>query len=293
MYYIVYGLFYVLSLLPWRVLYLLSDFFYLIVYYIVGYRKEVVMNNLSIAFPDKTLAERKKIAKEFYQQFTDTFIEVFKLISISEKELNKRFTADYSVINNIHSSGKNVQLLVGHFFNWEFANLAYSNNLLYKFLGVYMPIQNKVFDKIFYNYRKKFGTVLIPATEFKKNFSAYSKEQYCLALVGDQNPGGPENAYWTSFFGRMTPFVKGPERSAKFDNTAVVLCNFYKIKRGYYRSDLKLLSEEPKTLPHGEITKQLAAFIEETVRQHPSGYLWSHKRWKYQFDEGKHSNLVV
>jgi len=105
MYYIVYGLFYLLSLLPWRALYILSDFFYLIVYYVVGYRKEVVMNNLAIAFPDKALAERKKIAKEFYQQFTDTFIEVFKLISISEKELNKRFTADYRVINNVFSSG--------------------------------------------------------------------------------------------------------------------------------------------------------------------------------------------
>jgi len=293
MYRVAYGIFYLLSLLPWRVIYLISDFFYLLVYYVFKYRKKIVMGNLLIAFPEKPDKERVKIAKGFYKQFVDNFIEVIKLISISSEELDKRFKADYETINNIYPSGKNVQILLGHFFNWEFANLAYAKNLKYNFIVVYMPIENKIIDRIFKKMRLRFGTKLVPATDFRKNFAVHSKEQYSLILVGDQNPGNPDNAYWYPFFGKPVPFVKGPEKSSKYDNTAVVLTNFYRIKRGYYQSESKILTLHPKTLPEGEITKQMVAFIEETVKQHPSGYLWSHRRWKWEYDDRKHEKLLI
>src|ERR1700739_2908177 len=123
MYYLVYGFFYLLSFLPWRILYIISDGVAFLLYHIIGYRKDVILNNLQIAFPEKTLAERKKITKEFYKDFTDNFLEVIKFISLSEEELNKRFVCDYRPINNLYDSGVNVQLVLGHFFNWEFANL--------------------------------------------------------------------------------------------------------------------------------------------------------------------------
>jgi len=292
MYSIVYGLFYLISLLPWRVIYIISDFIAFLLYYIIRYRKPVVMGNLLIAFPEKTQAERIKIAKQFYRQFTDNFLEVIKFISISEKELNRRFISDYSVLNDLYDSGKNVQMVLGHFFNWEFANLAYANNVVYPFVVVYMPIENKIFNKIFYNMRKRFGTHLVAATNFRKEFFPYSKERFCLVLVGDQNPGGPDAGYWTPFFGKMAPFVKGPEKGAKVNNTAVVMCNFYPIKRGYYKNELILLTTEPRNLPEGEITKAMVSFVEESLRRHPANYLWTHKRWKHQFDE-KYRHLVI
>jgi KDO2-lipid IV(A) lauroyltransferase len=293
MYYIVYGFFYLLSLLPWRVLYIISDGIYLILYYVIGYRKDVVKNNLLIAFPEKTEAERTQIMKNFYKGFVDTFIETIKLFSISGEELNKRFVCNFEVVNDLYKTGKKVQLHSGHFFNWEFANLAYSHNLVYTLLTVYMPIKNKIFNRLFIYMRKRFGAELLPATEFSKKFIGYAKQQYCLALVADQNPGGPDNAYWTKFFGKMTPIVKGPERGAKVADTAIVMCNFYKVKRGYYKSELKLLTTEPQAWPQGEITKQMIAFIEDTVRKHPSNYLWSHRRWKWEFDEKKYGKMVV
>ena len=293
MYYLVYAFFYIMSLLPWRVMYIISDFIYLIVYYVVGYRKDIVMNNLLIAFPEKTFEQRKKIAKEFYKIFTDSFIEIFKLMFITKEELNKRITANYEVINNLYESGKNVQLLSGHFFNWEFANLVYAINLKYTFMGVYAPLSNKTLDKIFYKYRKKFGTILIPSNDFKNTFQKNNKLQYCIALVGDQNPRNIEKAYWTKFFGRMTPVVMGPERSAKFENTAVVVANFYRVKRGYYRSECKLLTIEPSSMQHGEITKQYLLFIEESVKKNPAGYLWSHRRWRHEFDKEKYASQVI
>lgn len=273
-------------------MYLISDFIAFILYYVIGYRKKVVLSNLQIAFPEKPEKDRSDIAKQFYRQFTDNFIEVIKFLSISKKELNRRFVCDYSVINDLYSSGKNIQLLLGHFFNWEFANLAYASNLMYPFVVVYKPIENKIFSKLFYHMRRRFGTHLASADNFRKDFSQLSKDRFCLVLVGDQNPSHPDQAYWTPFFGRMTPFVKGPEKGAKLYNTAVVMCNFYPVKRGYYKSEIKLLTTEPRSMPDGAITRQMITFVEDSLRHHNSNYLWSHKRWKHEFGE-KYKHLVL
>lgn len=289
----VYGFFYLLSLLPWWLLYAISDAVYIVIFYIAGYRKDVVIMNLQIAFPEKSASERDQIMKEFYRNFVDNFIETIKLLSISGEELNRRFVCNFEVVNDLYKTGKKVQLHSGHFFNWEFANAGYAHNFIYPLLTVYMPINNKVLDRLFLRLRKRFGAILIPATQFSKAFQPYAKQQYCLGLVGDQNPGGPDHAYWTKFFGKMTPFVKGPERGAIVGDTAIVMCNFYKIKRGYYRSDLVLLTTEPRSMPPGEITRRMVAYVEATIRQHPSNYLWSHRRWRWEYDETKYGELVV
>ena len=293
MYYIVYGFFYVFSLLPWRFFYLLSDGISFLLFAVFKYRREVVLQNLAIAFPEKTKEEHLKIAKQFYRDFTDHFLESIKLISISKKELNKRFQCDYSPMNDLYDSGLNITLLSGHFFNFEFANTAYAINMRYPFVGVYMPLSNKIFDQLFYTIRTRFDTNLVAATHFKKEFSVYAKGRYVLGLIGDQNPGNPGNSYWTNFFGRMTCFVKGPEKGARYNKNAVILCYIFKTQRGYYQSKLKVLTTDPSTLPEGEITKQMVAFFEESIRKNPSNYLWSHRRWKWQYDENKHQHLVI
>jgi KDO2-lipid IV(A) lauroyltransferase len=140
--------------------------------------------------------------------------------------------------------------------------------------------------------RKRFGTHLVAADAFRKDFSPLSKGRFCLVLVGDQNPVNPDDAYWTTFFGKMTPFVKGPEKGAKLYDTAVVMCNFYTIKRGYYKSEIKLLTTEPRSMPDGAITREMISFVEGSLRHHPANYLWSHKRWKHAFGD-KHKHLVI
>src|ERR1035437_4708828 len=150
MYYLLYAFFYVLSLLPWRVIYFISDIAYCIIYYIIRYRRQIVLDNLTIAFPEKTEQEKKVIAKEFYHNFVDNFIEVIKMFSISKKELNQRFTGNFEILNETFASGKSVQVHLGHFFNWEFANIFFASNAIYPFSVVYMPIENKAINKIFY-----------------------------------------------------------------------------------------------------------------------------------------------
>jgi KDO2-lipid IV(A) lauroyltransferase len=275
-------------------MYILSDGIYGILYYIVGYRKDVVMKNLFIAFPEKTEAERKRIARTFYHNFVDTFIETLKLFSVTKKSLQKRFICDdFSVLDQLYAEGKNVQLVCGHFFNWEFANRGIAPRTKYKILAVYIPLSNKIFDKIMLDFRSKFGSIMIPATEFKSNFHKYTNDLYLLALAADQAPGSPGNAYWTNFFGKLTPFVKGPEKGARINNGAVVFANFYKVKRGYYKVEFKLITDSPKDIAEGIITKQFVNELEKTIRNNPGNYLWSHKRWKWEFDEKLFGHLVV
>jgi KDO2-lipid IV(A) lauroyltransferase len=293
MYYIVYAFFYSLSLLPWRILYLLSDGIYLLVYYVIGYRKKVVMSNLAIAFPEKNEAEKTRIAKKFYHNFIDSFIESIKLLSISEREFRKRFSTNIEVLNQLYGSGQNVQIISGHYFNWEFANLGVALDSKFPFVVVYMPLSNKIFDKLVYRLRTKFGTLLVPATEFRRDFHKYIHSEYALILVADQNPGGPDKAYWTPFFGKPAPFVRGPEKGAKVNNTAVVYAHFYKLKRGYYRVDMELVTTEPKSYPNGALTRLLVNKIEASVKKIPDNYLWSHRRWKFAYDEEKFGHLMI
>jgi len=147
MFYIVYGILYAISLLPLRILYFISDFAYFLLYYVIGYRKQVVFANLKQAFPQKTERERKRIAKKFYRNFTDNFIEFIKLISASPAFINKHFYGDYSLFDRLYEQGKRGQVLLAHNFNWEFALLAVASQVKQVFLVVYMPIGSEVIDK--------------------------------------------------------------------------------------------------------------------------------------------------
>ena len=285
MYYIVYPLLYLVSLLPFFILYFISDFIAFLLYSIIRYRKKVVMSNLAIAFPEKSEAERIKIAKKFYQYFTDTFIESLKFISISKKELLKRSTGSFDLINNLIDKGHNINLMAGHQFNWEFANLLYSFKLKIPFVGIYMPVENKILNKIFLDVRGRYGTILISAPDFKNKRHDVFKEQYLLALAADQNPGNPSSAYWLNFFGRPTPFASGPEKGAIKNNAAVVYVGFNKVKRGYYNFTATLLTEQSAHTKTGELTCLYRDILEKTIHQDPANYLWSHRRFRFEWKE--------
>lgn len=283
MYYIVYGSLWLFSLLPFRVLYIISDFLYLFVFYGFKYRKEIVLNNLLIAFPEKSEKERIQIAKAFYHNMTDTFLESIKFITLSKKQILKRSSGEFELINNLAAKGYNIHIMAGHQFNWEYGNLFFSMHLSIPFVGVYMPISNKILDKIFFDFRKKYGTVLIPATDFKNKMHSIFGKQYSLALAADQNPGDPTNAYWMNYFGKPAPFLTGPARGAVKNNTAVVIVGFKKIKRGYYHFSTKLLAEKGSRFTPEQLTMMYKNEMEEIVRRDPANYLWSHRRWKYDW----------
>ena len=292
MYYIVYGIFYLMSLLPMWFLYIISDILAILVFVVFGYRRKVIMENIGIAFPEKTLAERKKIARKFYHNFVDNFIETLKLISVSPAWINKRFQLDSDPFKKLYADGHKVQLHLGHNFNWELANAFMPMHTEYDFLVVYMPIKNKAMDRLFMKLRTRTGSVMLPATNMRKAIVQYRHSQYMLALVADQAPGSPERAFWLNFFGRPTPFVKGPESGARVGNIPVVFADIYKTSRGHYRVRLELGAENPNELPEGELTRRYIRFLEASIRKHPEMWLWSHRRWKHNWKE-EYRNLWI
>jgi KDO2-lipid IV(A) lauroyltransferase len=285
MYYLIYGFLKLISLLPIQILYLIADFVYFILFYVVQYRKSVVRGNLIIAFPEKNEEERNKIMKLFYKNLADTFIEMIKMLSWSEEEVRKRFAGNIEVINRWAGKEKSIQVITGHFFNWELANLAVSSLCKIPFLGVYMPLTNKTMDKIFYDLRKRFGTILIPATDFKNKAKDYFKDQSALILVADQNPGGPDKGWWLYFFSKPAPFVPGPAKGAIARDTVVIYANFYKRKRGYYEVVFEEITPSPGTFSEASLTYLLAKKVENSVKERPDNYLWTHRRWKHEWRE--------
>lgn len=293
MYYFYYGLLYFLSLLPNRLLYWIGDGFYVLVYYVIGYRKKVVLSNLLIAFPEKTQAERVRIAKDFYHQFINTMMETIQLIAMSDQAFDKRVTSNAEVLNQFIDAGKNVQLHTGHFFNWEMINLGVARKSLFPFVGVYMSFTNRSFDRIMFTMRKRFNTILIPAADFKDRFHEYVKGKYVLGLVADQNPARIDKAYWLSFFNKVTAFTSGPERGARANDTVVIFISVQQPKRGYYYLHYELITEIPRELPEGELTKIYVTKLEQAIRNNPSNYLWSHRRWKWEYNPADSDQKLI
>jgi KDO2-lipid IV(A) lauroyltransferase len=241
------------------------------------------MNNLRQAFPEKTEKERIKIARKFYFNFTDTFIETIKMISVSDSYVQKRVKGNWDVMNKYYESGRSVQLFLGHNFNWEWANLTAPQKVKYLFLVVYMPINSKIMDRLFYKLRSRSGSTLLPATKMREAFLPYRDLQYILTLVADQNPGNPAKAWWFDFLGKPAPFVKGPEKGAKAKNTVVVFAFIHKIRRGHYEIVFSVADEDPGALPEKALTQKFVRYLEDVIRQYPDMWLWSHRRWKHEW----------
>lgn len=199
MYYIVYGFLYLCSLLPLRALYLLADFFYAVIYYVIGYRKKVVLDNLAIAFPEKTIEERTRIAKDFYHKFIDSLVETVKVLSASDAFFEKRFTGNWDLINQYYDQQRSVQLHLGHTFNWEWGNVQVVRKIRHRFLGVYIPISNPSLNRVFKKLRSRSGAVLLDAARMTREFMPYRRSMYCLGLIADQSPGRVDKAKWFYF----------------------------------------------------------------------------------------------
>jgi KDO2-lipid IV(A) lauroyltransferase len=246
----------------------------------------VTRNNLLLAFPELPEKEIIRIEKKFYRNFVDSFIETLKLLSASHAYIKKHFVMDnMEVLDNFYDQGRKCQLHLGHTFNWEVANVAMPLICRYPFIVAYMPLENKIFERLFLHLRGRTGSILLPATRMQRAIMPYRNTQYLLTLVADQAPGNPGQSYWLNFFGHPAPFVRGPERGAHIADIPAVFVKFYKTRRGYYHVTLTTLSDHPAELPEGELTRRYCKMLEDAIREHPDLWLWSHRRWKVAWKE--------
>ncbi len=269
----------VLSRLPWRLLYTLSDLLFFIIYHVVWYRRKVVWQNLSKAFPDKSPEEINDLSIQFYKNFSDQILETLKLITCQPAEINERFQVDNSVYQKLFKEGRHVLQATAHQFNWEWGNWVLNSNTSFHIRIIYMMVSNKTMERIVNEYRTRFGTEMIPANDLGRLMKLPDSPSMTVFLA-DQNPSDMKRVYWTSFFGREVPFHRGLEILAKRTDSAVVFDEMVRIKRGQYKSNSTLAFEFPKETKDNEITEAYARFLEESISRQPENWLWTHKRWK-------------
>jgi KDO2-lipid IV(A) lauroyltransferase len=281
---ITYPIIWLFSRLPMRVLYIKSDIFFFLIYYVFGYRKKVVLQNISYAFPEKSKAEKKKIAKKFFHHFTDLFVESIKAFSISEKQVVKRYTyKNPELIEKYIKEGKSIALVGAHLANWEWSfNLPLFIDC--KINGAYTSLGNKYFDKIVKNSREKFGYNCYKSSKtvraIHRDYS--NKIQGVYLLLSDQSPQLEHTVYWQKFLNVNVPIYTGAESLAKRFNLVVINCLTKKIKRGYYEAEFQLITDKPNEFENYKITDKYIKLTEENIKNQPEFYLWSHNRFKHR-----------
>jgi KDO2-lipid IV(A) lauroyltransferase len=283
-YYIFYGLNWVITLLPLRVLYVVSDLFFLVLYYFPSYRRDVVAMNLKNSFPEKSPAELKSIGKKFYRHLADIFVETLYVTHMSLAEQRKRFTyTNLEIIDKLREEKRDVIAVLGHYNNWEWPTLLPSY-LKYKTIIIYRPLQNKYFDSYIRKQRSKNGIVLTPTSMVLRELLTNRKNNINTVSVflTDQTPAVTEIRYWTTFLNQDTPVYTGAEKIASRYDMAVVFFNVQKIKRGFYNLRIELLLDRTAHLSENEITEAHVRRLEEIIREKPEYWLWSHRRWKHK-----------
>jgi len=281
---LVYPLIWFLSILPMRVLHLISDIIYIIVYYVIGYRKKVVRNNLKLAFPEKTSEELLEIEKKSFHHFIDIFMEMIKSFTISEKEISKRFTyKNLDIVHDFYKNNNSLIMMGGHYANWEWV-VNFTNLVPHKGFAAYKKIKNKYFDNKMKSSRSKFGGTFIPTSQFLDLIEQNEKNNIVAiyGLLSDQSPKLKKTHYWSEFMGVKVPIHTGAELLAKKYNYPVIYFQTERIKRSYYESTVKVLAKNPRDYKDYEITDIFLKEIESQIRNKPEYYFWTHKRFKHK-----------
>lgn len=282
-YILVYPLLWLISILPFRLFYFFSDFVFFVLFYVVGYRKRVVSENLARAFPGKSKKELKKIKKEFYRHMCDMFLEMVKTLNISKEELKERYKIiNIEVLQDIVKDNS-VLIVCSHYANWEW-NVSINNYVNAKGYAVYQKIGNSYFDDLIKKIRAKWNTTLITQQETVK--TVYRNVQNgvisAYGMVSDQSPQVKRAQYWSEFMGVKAPIFNGPENMARKLDLAVVFLKVSKVKRGYYQAEFIPITTSGKQTKKHQITDQFLRLTEDQIREKPEYYLWTHKRWKHR-----------
>lgn len=288
-YYIIFGLWYIMSLFPLRVLYIMSDGMFYLIYYMVRYRRPLVRKNLSDSFPNKPEKEIVRIEKEFYSWFCDYIVETIKLLSISERQIKRRMRfSGTKLLKNQFAKGRSCAVYLGHYCNWEWVTslpLTVGNAAICA--QIYHVLENSMFDKLFLRLRNRMGAVSIPMAETLRQIVKFRNEgkPMVIGFIADQIPFWNNIHYWTDFLHHDTPVLTGTERIARKADFTVFYLDIRRESRGYYVAEFKLLTESPGCLPEYGVTELYWRELEKTIKRQPHLWLWTHNRWKRTREE--------
>lgn len=284
LYYVFFGFCWILTLIPLRVLYILSDFLFLLSYHLVSYRKKITLTNLENSFPEKSSEEIQDICRKYYRHLCDQFIESFKLIHLSQKNILRRFNyLNPEMMDELYQSGKSVMVLAGHYATWEWI-VSLGLITRHKVQEVYKPTSFKNFSRIYYYIGRRFNILPVPMQEIYKAIvqSKSRNELTATFILGDQSPTRENIKYWTTFLNQDTPALSGFERIARKTDLAVIFMDVKVKKRGYYDVTFHKISDNPGELEDHQLTEEYFRSLEKSILHRPEFWLWSHRRWKHK-----------
>lgn len=296
-YSVVYSFWYAMSLLPFPVLYALSDLLYIILALIIRYRRRTILHNLRTSFPEKSEVELRIIMLKFYHRFCDYIVELIKLMSMSRRQVVARMQFDgIDEVNKVLSSGQSVAFYLSHTFNWEYISTVphwVSSEVVCG--EIYHPLENKIFDRLVLRVRQANRAVGVPMNDTLRQIASWRKEGilHIMGYLYDQKPHWKNIHHWVPFLNHDTPVLTGAERISKATDEAVFYGDMERIRRGYYVCHLRLITDKPKELPDWEITNRYYEALEKTIRRQPELWLWSHKRWSRTREEFDRRFMIV
>lgn len=269
LYYIVLTVWYLLSLLPLRLLYVLSDCLFVLIYYVIGYRKKVVRENLSSSFPEKSAEELRKVERGFYHFFCDYLVESLKMMTISSEQQKKRMQFEgVELIEQCVKEGQSVAMYLGHYCNWEWVS-SFPLWLTEKVQcgQIYHPIENKDFDRLFLRSRQRQGALCIPMQDTLRKILEFRRagQPIVVGYIADQKPHWVNIHHWVDFLHHDTPVLTGTERIVRKVNHAVVYLDMQRVRRGYYKGVLHLITREPGKLAEFELTDIYYRYLEASA----------------------------
>ena len=281
-YYLVLPLLYGISLLPFPLLYLLSDGVFLLLFHVIGYRRVVVRTNLHNSFPEKSATELARIEHAFYRWFCDLTLETVKTLTISPKAVLRHVHVEgEQVLRKYHEQGRSIVLVMGHWGNWELAGARFSQMGLHHLNVIYHPLHSKKFNALIKHMRTRLGNGLYPMAETMKCMLRDRGKMTCTAFIADQTPP-PERAYWTTFLNQDTPVFWGTEKIAAKLGYPIVYVGIDRPRRGQYLMRFEELVPNPADLPDGAISEAHTRRLEQDIRRRPEIWLWTHRRWKHR-----------
>lgn len=281
---LIYPLLWFVSILPFRLLYAVSDMLFVVLYYVVGYRKKTVEENLKLVFPEKSEAERKRITKQFFRHLCDMILEAIKSMNISVEDMKARFKfTNIEVIQDYEKRQKSIALMCAHYGSWEwiFILQAYTSHLTF---AIYKKLNNIYFDKLIRKIRARYDSYLI-TTKDSIDVITDNKKKGLITINGfaaDQSPKKEKAYHWNTFMGIEVPVHTGAEMLSKKLDMPVVFFSVKRIKRGFYETTFQTLAEHPNDFKDYEITDQFLKLVEQQIHDEPQYYLWTHKRWKHR-----------
>ena len=294
MYNLIYGLVWSLSKLPFCVLYVIADVIYFLAYYVARYRRKVVRDNLTSAFPNRSVEEIKKIERNFYHFFADYIVETIKLLTISEKQMMERMemTGVSEMIDYLKEHNKTFGFIyLAHYGNWEWvSSLAKRIHNVDSNIStgqIYHPLRNKHFNRLFLFLRNRFEGENIAMKETLRYIinKKRSNEMTIIGFIADQAPKWNSIHHWTDFLNHKTPVFTGTEQIAKQVDAALFYGDVERVSRGHYKLTITPMTSEPKAVPDYDITDEYFRLLEATIEARPAIWLWSHKRWKRTYEE--------